>query len=591
MSLISLSSRVRNSKHFFSLISLAIPLVLSAFTHLWNPIGFPAIWVVEGQYLDRAMHLLHGLGLHGTDSISPHPYDHPYFGQIFLAIVFKIIGYPQFMKPTTDLYSIEMLYLVPKIIMGSLAILDTFLVYLIAQRRYDNNRTIALIAATLFAVMPMTWILRKIVLESILLPFLLLSILFAISYAKNKKNNGDDMDGTENQVIKKERMIFTRIWKWKEKYDSNKVYLPLLFSGVFLGLSIFTKIPAFTMVPLVAYIIFTGSNKKWKSLGVWFIPVIIIPLIWPVSAISSGNFDLLLKDLAWNAQRPDIDINSVVQGIPINSLKYTFQIDPILFALGIAGILYSQIKRDYFILLLTIPFLVFLITINFASFFHLVLLLPAFCIAASRLIVGLCNGLKNPHIKRISPIAIISIIGVFGLISTTMLINSNVTSSFFLTYSNIVKYLTSQTNIDNEIVAGANGGTIPTNNDKITMLGRHWTRTFFWIPRYIFNVDMSFKKINNVNDLPIPNTEDKYVILVDKHIRDSLPTNRLIINQKDFFYYYYTKPVVRLDFATADLDTSKYPFVSMSENRDTGPVTIREFNLSNNFSLATYKLK
>jgi hypothetical protein len=151
MSLIPLSSRVRGSKHFFSLISLAIPLILSAFTHLWNPIGFPAIWVVEGQYMDRAMHLLQGLGLHGTHSISPHPYDHPFFGQMILATIFKIIGYPRFLRPTTDLHSIEMLYLVPKIIMGSLAILDTFLVYLIAYFRYDNNRIIAMIAATLFS--------------------------------------------------------------------------------------------------------------------------------------------------------------------------------------------------------------------------------------------------------------------------------------------------------------------------------------------------------------------------------------------------------------------------------------------------------
>jgi hypothetical protein len=103
-------------------------------------------------------------------------------------------------------------------------------------------------------------------------------------------------------------------------------------------------------------------------------------------------------------------------------------------------------------LLWTIPFLIFLITINFASFFHLVLLLPAFRIAASRLMVELCDRLKYPHIKKILSIAIISIIGVFGLINTTILIDTNVTSSFFLIYSSIVKYLTSQTNIDNEFI-------------------------------------------------------------------------------------------------------------------------------------------
>jgi hypothetical protein len=70
--------------HNESLFLLSIPLVLSAFTHLWNPVGFPAVWVVEGQYMHRAMHVLQGLGYHyEQSSIYPYPYDHPYFGQYF----------------------------------------------------------------------------------------------------------------------------------------------------------------------------------------------------------------------------------------------------------------------------------------------------------------------------------------------------------------------------------------------------------------------------------------------------------------------------------------------------------------------------
>jgi hypothetical protein len=66
-----------------SLFLIVIPLILSSFTHLWNPIGFPAIWPVEGQYLQRAMSLLEGFGLHESDDINPHEYDHPFFGQFF----------------------------------------------------------------------------------------------------------------------------------------------------------------------------------------------------------------------------------------------------------------------------------------------------------------------------------------------------------------------------------------------------------------------------------------------------------------------------------------------------------------------------
>src|SRR5918998_6728626 len=75
-------------------VMLMIPLILSAYTHLWNPIGFPAVWVVEGQYMQRALHILNGLGFHEPKSVYPHPYDHPYFGQLFLAGLLAMVGYP-----------------------------------------------------------------------------------------------------------------------------------------------------------------------------------------------------------------------------------------------------------------------------------------------------------------------------------------------------------------------------------------------------------------------------------------------------------------------------------------------------------------
>ena len=44
--------------------------------------------------------------------------------------------------------------------MGLLAILDTFLLFKITERRYGI--AVALIASVLFAVMPMTWVLRRV---------------------------------------------------------------------------------------------------------------------------------------------------------------------------------------------------------------------------------------------------------------------------------------------------------------------------------------------------------------------------------------------------------------------------------------------
>jgi hypothetical protein len=288
------------NRHLFLIV---IPLILSSFTHLWNPIGFPAIWVVEGQYMERAMSVLDGFNLEDSKDINPHPYDHPFFGQIFLGGVLASMGYPDLFSKNNPSSEIEMdntiktLYSIPRILMGLLAVADTYLVYKIADYRY--NKTVAFIAAVLFAVMPITWILRKILLESILLPFLLLSILFALY------GNKDSICFKFNRNI------------WRSKIENQGTFFPVLLSSIFLGLSIFTKVPVFTMIPLVGYLICIctnanmNNNKKnndhhhidVKKLGIWFIPVMLIPLIWPIYSIVIDDFDLWLKDMMWNVQR------------------------------------------------------------------------------------------------------------------------------------------------------------------------------------------------------------------------------------------------------------------------------------------------
>src|SRR5205823_13050311 len=115
------------------------------------------------------------------------------------------------------LYSIQTLYLVPRVLMGIFAVVDTFLLYKISERRY--NRNIAFIASILFAVMPITWLTRRILLDSILLPVLLSSILFAVYY-RDIKSFSSNNDNTNNNNSNKEKNIQS-----------------ILLSGVFLGLA------------------------------------------------------------------------------------------------------------------------------------------------------------------------------------------------------------------------------------------------------------------------------------------------------------------------------------------------------------------
>ena len=116
-------------------------------------------------------------------------YDHPYFGWLFLGSIFSIINYPDSTNPTPgNVNSIELIWLFPRVTMGILAVVDTFLIYKIAERRY--NRNVAFIAAILFAVMPYTWLIRRVLIEPIQLPFLLTSILFALYTGIRAKQKG-----------------------------------------------------------------------------------------------------------------------------------------------------------------------------------------------------------------------------------------------------------------------------------------------------------------------------------------------------------------------------------------------------------------
>ena len=86
-------------------LSILVPLALSAYTHLWNPSGFPNLYYDEGVYMRRAMHVIDGLGPQEA-----YYYDHPFFGQMFLAGVLRVTGYPESLHPSAELHSIESLY-------------------------------------------------------------------------------------------------------------------------------------------------------------------------------------------------------------------------------------------------------------------------------------------------------------------------------------------------------------------------------------------------------------------------------------------------------------------------------------------------
>jgi hypothetical protein len=407
-----LFSRFSSNVRLKSALLVGVPLALAAFTHLWNPIGFPSIYVDEAHYMRRSMNLLEGQGPQESAKIYHHPYDHPYFGQVFLASILGVLDYPNSLNLSgsgNTEHSIEMLYAVPRLVMGVLAVIDTFVVFKIAERRYC--RKVALIASILFAVMPVGWFIRRIWLESIQLPIFLVSILLVTRRTKEQTKNYDNRSiGTDSILL-------------------------VLISGVLLGLAIFTKIPAFTMIPLVGYLVYTSNNRNLRILGLWFIPVISISLIWPAYSLSLGQFDVWSMDVVWQASRAG-------EGDTVSEVIIDlFKIDPILLVLGGAGIILSVVKKDLFLFLWTLPYIIFSYAVVHSSYWYFIPLVPAFCIGAARLIAVIINLVRRKVVQKFLSFGIILSIGIFGLISTTLLITSDVTSSYFKAAEFIVQSL------------------------------------------------------------------------------------------------------------------------------------------------------
>jgi hypothetical protein len=482
---------------------IIIPLTLSAFIHIWNPAGFPGIDQDEGHYMRRAMQVMEGLGPQESKANYFYPFDHPYFGQIFLAAMLSLVDYPSSINPSVSSHSIEMLYLVPRVLMGILAVVDTFLVYKIADIGY--NRKVAFVSSTLFAVMPLSSILRGIFLDSIALPLILLSILFAIY---SVKSGGRYNRGT---------------------YSSKKILL-ILLSGIFLGLAIFTKMPVFTMIPLLTYILLkkydthTSNNKdsniknkssRLKHLAIWFIPVILIPLIWLGYAISIGQLDGWLDGVIWQATRADRPFDFEMKTVFL-------RMDPVLMAIGVAGLVYAVIKRDYFILLWAFPYLLLIYFVNWVYFFHVIPIIAAFCISGTTLIFQVFNKIRNERFYKPVKFVTITAIVIFGVVNSTLLITQDINDSNFKLISFVTSYLPYRQNFINN------------SSDKVTLIGPNGAFILYWISSYVFNKNFDFKWYESRRDyVEPPIMTEKFIMITDWDMRRDFTGN----NTKDHITY------------------------------------------------------
>ena len=262
----------------------------------------------------------------------------------------------------------------------------------------------------------------------------------------------------------------------------------------------------------MAFLVYTNNNnnnkERWKLLGLWFIPVVAIPLIWPVYVtFSLGQFDEWWTGI--NLQTHRTNFNTF-----FDSVSYNFKIDPAFVILRIISLVFvALIKKDTFILLWVIPFVVFLYAIRFVSFYHLIPIVPALCIAASVLIMSLSDKIVKHKIKQKMtaaslPIIAISAVAVFGFANTIMMIAMSNNSPYFEALSFLVQYLKDVGKNDNE------------DGQRVSVISNPF---YLWIPKYVFNLDNDYI---GYYDSKMPIKNNKILAVMDQGFIDRMKNNQ-----------------------------------------------------------------
>ena len=376
--------------------------------------------------------------------------------------------------------------------------------------------------------MPLSWILRRVLLESIQLPFILSSILFLV-YKRNLNNENISVNNTDTN-----------------RHNNNLNFFTILLAGVFLGLAIFTKLPAFLMIPLIGYLVYTtggnNKNKKIKTLGLWIVPVILIPMIWPAYATLTGHFDEWINGVLWQADRSSRSLS--------NAIEHIFKMDPILLVLAIAGIVYARIKKDNFLPLWIFPYLILLFLVDWVYFFHIIPILPALCIAAAVLLVDLVRKTSKRKILRPLTFSLIGTIIIIGSLNTITLITINLNSSYFELVSFINQYLPNNPNYN--------------KNDEygVVLVGPNGSWGFFWLLKYVFDKDVEFKWFELPKDYIGSITNDKFLLIADREVRYAIYESNSGAPHIDQIkkLYNHSFPLKIFSNNTNRYDLDKYPY-------------------------------
>jgi len=283
-------------------------------------------------------------------------------------------------------------------------------------------------------------------------------------------------------------------------------------------------------------------------------------------------------------------------------VKSIFEIDPVLTTLGVLGVVWTTLRRDFFFLFWVLPFMIFLGIVGYSQYIHMTVILPSFSMAAAIFIRDLSDMLqpivvrvlegsahtsgRSKNLDKIKPtnyqqdmssffgddakpalpkppeptvkltqapkmrslssfplwLFFLAVIVIFGIVNTSSLIATNVNGSLFEAYAIFVDYLPDDNDAD---VA-----------DGVTLLTAvKWGTYFYWIPKYVFDKDLTFldEKRFFVGSKDAPSTEKIITIGGKSDEENNEKSNTSIL-------------IGRMDNTARHFDYKKYPFSNMKYN-------------------------
>jgi hypothetical protein len=272
-------------------------------------------------------------------------------------------------------------------------------------------------------------------------------------------------------------------------------------------------------------------------------------------AALSGDLDEWIKGIIYQTNR---------EGRPlIDSLHDFLLTDPVFFILGLGGFIYSVFKRDIFLILWIAPLIAFFYLIGYVVPFHLILLIPSFCITGALLLDSICQKLVKKFQLRVIQYVLISSIVLFALINTSMLISLELNSNYYKAVSFLVAQI--PTRGDN----AENRSDVKSHNYELTVIS---SPEYLWIPQSIFN--KSFVTHSYYSNKAIK--ADRFIMMIDDRflsiLGDSSTSRSKIFNVA----FNSTHSLKKFDEDFIDLmDLKRYPFTSLRISNNTKMIDIR----------------